>query len=319
MYNDFTIVGDPHATLKSLDKINQLTVAIENLGLPTIWLGDLLDTKEVIRGKCQNTWFNYFTASKLHHTIIIGNHDWFNHDCEEHSLEGLKLLPNVTVIDEFTLRDNIYFLPYIHDQEELKKLLKKIPKDAVVFGHFEIKSFDFGNGHICDKGMTTKSLTRFKRVISGHFHKYQQKDNFTYLGSPFSHSFGEVNQDKFLGRYALNEDKLELLPTTFPRHVSYEIDCDKTPVVTLMNNPNDHVRIILTGSQDNIDKTKSLSTINENIKLIERSTDDFDNQAIVDETADNLSQFNVWATDIQQLDAETIKLGLQILGAVNGR
>lgn len=319
MYNDFTIVGDPHASLKNLDKINKLTSEVECLGLPTIWLGDMLDTKEVIRGKCLNTWIEYFQSSKLQHIVIVGNHDWFNLECKAHSLESLKLLNNVIVVDELTVYNKMYFLPYIHDQDKLNVELEKIPKDSIVFGHFEIKDFDFGNGRMCDNGMSATSLVKYERVISGHFHKYQQKGNFTYLGTPFSQSFGESNQKKFLAKYTIDTNMVNLIETQFPKHLTYTINCDKTQSIALVNDPKDYVRVVLSGSQENIDKAKAYNTINNEVKVIEKSTDEFDNQIIIDDTSDNLSQFSEWATNIQQLDKETIKLGLQILGVASGR
>lgn len=315
----FTIIGDPHCTPKNMDKIRELFNQAIRIGHPIIILGDLLDTKSVIRSECLNLYYEIFSNTSIEIIALVGNHDLHNVTSEKHSLETLKSLPNVTIIDDLTVIHGMYFLPYIHDQDKLKATLKEIPKDSIVFGHFEIKSFDFGNGRTCDNGITTKSFTRFKRVISGHFHKYQQKGNLTYLGTPFSHTFGEANQDKFLGRYSLNEDKLELLPTRFPAHLSYEHNCDIGTTIVVGGNGENHVRLILTGAQENIDKAKALNTFHDSIKVIERSTDELNNQAAIDDTADNLAQFNTWATDIQQLDAETIKLGLQILGAVNGR
>ena len=50
MTDKYIVVGDPHCTHKSLDKIDKLFDIVEERPEETIiWLGDFLDTKEVIR------------------------------------------------------------------------------------------------------------------------------------------------------------------------------------------------------------------------------------------------------------------------------
>src|SRR5690606_30883778 len=95
-------------------------------------------------------------------------------------------------------------------------------------------------------------------VISGHFHKHQSNENLTYVGTPFSHSFGESNQTKVIGIYNIEEGRLELEQTTYRKHLTIEIDCDKQQeeTTTILNTDGvlHKYRVILTGKQENIDK-----------------------------------------------------------------
>ena len=118
-----TIVGDPHAKPGNEAEMLQLFAMVEELGLPTIWVGDLLDTKEVIRSKCLNLYYRYFKESKLPHTILVGNHDWHNLECKEHSLETLKELPNETIVDTPMWKDGMILIPYIHNPEMVRQVL----------------------------------------------------------------------------------------------------------------------------------------------------------------------------------------------------
>lgn len=315
MFNLFTVIGDPHIVSKVLHLGRRLFDLVEFKGHPAIWLGDFLDTKEIIRGKCLNLIYDYFLSSKLEHIIIIGNHDYFNLECLDHSLKVLNSLPNVTIVDKRTELHGMHFIPYIHDLKVLKDELKQIPKDSVLFGHLEVQSFDFGNGHMCEAGLTTKSLNKFKRVISGHFHKYQQRGNLTYLGTPFSHSFGESDQIKYIGVYDKSKDELALEETNFPSHKTITVDCDVNNSVNVDVKPDDHVRLILTGSQQSIDKVKSSLSVSEDVRVLTRPTDTVLDM-VIDENATNESQFQEWAKNVKQLDQETVDLGLQILGAV---
>jgi DNA repair exonuclease SbcCD nuclease subunit len=326
--NKFTIVGDPHITPKSLDKGERLFQIVEEIGNHTIWLGDLLDTKEVIRGKCLNMFFDYFKSSKLQHVVLVGNHDWFNLECKDHSLKTLSSLPNVRVIDKIEHHPKLpfVFFPYIHDKAVLKAELSKFTdKNLVAIGHFEVSGFDFGNGHLCEDGVITyEDFSGFKRVISGHFHKLQQNGNFTYLGTPFSHSFGEANQDKVLGVYTLDDDTLALTPTEFPRHISTKIDMSKKGAEKklqdyLAGNENNLVRIQLHGAPEEVIKLDKSKYAQFKIKWEDKSDASMDSKVNLDETLDNKSQFMEWAKNIKNLDADTVSLGMSILEAVNAK
>lgn len=319
----FTIIGDPHATHKNLDKINTLFDLVEDLGQEAIWLGDFLDTKEVIRGKCLNLLYERFKQSKLDHIVLIGNHDWFNLECEDHALKVLKELPNITIVDEPTLCYDMLFLPYNHDPKTIKKWLKNTDAKTV-FGHFDICGFDYGNGFMCEEGLSVKDFKKFNLVVSGHFHKFQQQDNLVYLGTPFSHSFGESNQDKYIAIF--DKDKkidndnephlcngLELIRTPFPSHITIEIDCDDENPSMLGYQENDIVRVIYKGSKENIETYKNKSHFPEGTKIIEKPNDEYANTTVIDETLDNVVKFQQFANDVKQLDVETVKLGTQIL------
>ncbi len=327
----YTIIGDPHITHKSLDKAEILFDIIEDLGNPTILLGDILDTKEVVRGKCLNLVYNRIKNSKLNFYILVGNHDWFNLECKEHSLETLKSLPNVVIVDKpFYLEmssKTAVLLPYYENLDALKKELTKAKKKDtdLVFMHQGVIGFDYGNGYIADgkgHGEIDLDLAKgFLRVISGHFHKYAEQENLTFLGTPFSHSFGESNQEKYIAVLNTWENELELMETPFPKHYTLYID---TSPITRENEvalkaymeefgENNIFRVILEGTEETIkvfDKSKFPG-----IKFIEKPTIEESN-TLLDETESNEKIFSLWAKEIKALDTETTQLGLEILEEV---
>ena len=315
MKDQYTVIGDLHTTHENLVKIGQIFDEVELRGKPTIWLGDLLHNKEIVRGKCFNYIHNRFRISKLKHIILIGNHDWFSSQCEAHSLETLDILSNIILVDKPTqITTGIWAIPYIRDIERLQRVLKDIPKDLVLFGHLDVQNFDYGNGHLCTSGISIDLLKKFKRVVSGHFHKFQETNNLTYLGTPFSHSFGESNQPKFIASYDSIEDTLTLKKTNFGAHITLTHNAD-----TGLVSPNelsytsiDFIRVIFEGTQENIERVDR-SVYPENTKFIERSTDQFKGNLIIDETQSNIVKFQKWAKDIKGLDIDTIELGIKIL------
>jgi len=311
----YTIVGDPHTKSNNLDLSKDLLKMVEKRKKPVIWLGDIFDTKEIIRGKPLNLWLSYFRKSKLQHFVIVGNHDLFNLQTTEHSLECFKEFGNVTIIDDLTqIDENTYGIPYIHDQTKLKEVLKKIPKGSNLIAHLELKDFDFGNGHICDKGLTFKDFKKFDKVITGHFHKFQQKENVTYLGTPFSHSFGEANQPKYLA--TLGED-LELHEITkFPRHIIIKFDLDQELDLSGLND-RDYFRFDLKGSTHQLaaiqDQILDLKEKYPKLKVREIDTDTYQEYNELDEDLNCEKQFQVWATEVANYDEYTIDLALEYL------
>lgn len=323
MSNIYTIIGDPHAKPANLEKIAKLQQNVEELGNTCIWMGDMLDTKEVIRGKALNVWLEYFSKSKIFHYVLVGNHDWFNLQCEDHSLQALKSLDNVLVIDKtFELGDSsgVFAMPYLPPDKTTEEL-KKLPEGSTLLCHIDTVGFDYGNGHVSSEGVSLKDLKKFKRVISGHYHKFQEKANLTYIGTPFSHSFGETDQIKYIGILEVEQDRLEVVETTFPRHKTVEFDCDglnehKEHWIIDLDKPDakDHLyRVILTGKQENIDRFPRDMYKNFNVKWVTKPSDFQLNDVKIEESTSNEAQFSSWAKEVAKLDEETISLGLKIM------
>lgn len=324
-----TVVGDPHCENKNLDKIEKLFEIVEALGNTTVWLGDMLHNKEVIRGKSLNTLYERFKKSQLQHIILVGNHDWFNLECKEHSLEVLKSLKNVTVVDKPTVIEAMLFLPYMEDLSEFRRLMKNPGKQGatklIAFIHQGVVGFDYGNGFVADGNghgeVEGEALKNWELIISGHFHKYAKEGNLTFLGTPFTHSFGESGQEKYIGILDLEEKKLELLEPSFPRHITLEIDLevgkDSNKALTKKIKKNsvdgDYLRVILKGNAQaiaSLDKSKF-----EGVKFLEKTTEELEQfESVISEEDSNMQKFYKWATEIRKLDEETIKLGLEILG-----
>jgi len=309
---NYTVVGDPHAKPSNIDQIITLMAMVEDLANPVIWLGDMLDTKEVVRSKCFNLWFDYFKDSELEHIVLVGNHDWHNLECNDHALRPLQELKNVQVVDEaWESEDGLGFMPFLSDLKQFREELKILEKTcSAVFIHQGVNDFDFGNGFVEENGIDQSDLPDSIPIISGHFHMFQHYKNLTYLGTPFSHSFGETDQDKYIGTYDTKTQKLTTIPTPFPRHVTVEVEATKG----FAPRSNNHYRVILTGTPEaiaSVDKSKFPG-----VKFIERPDEEEYGSAAISETASNHEKFSTWAKDVKNLDKETLKLGLRIMDDV---
>lgn len=312
MSTAYTIVGDPHARNENLDQIEELFMLIEKLGNDTIILGDLLHNKEVVSGKCLNTYIRCMKASNLKFHVLVGNHDYFSTECTDHSLQSLKELPNVTVVDKPCIVENMLLLPYYHDLN-LFRVVAHYAQDQDVdtlIMHQGVNKCDYGNGFIAENEIELEELAHFKRVISGHFHKYQERGNLIYIGTPFSQSFGESNQIKYVGAFTNQANHFEVIPTDFPKHMTYEVDCDEQQMLLFTPNDKDYNRVILKGSRHNINKFNRV--FYPTVRFIEQPTLEIAASPVKESDAPE-TQFKNWAKEIKKLDQQTIDLGLKII------
>jgi Calcineurin-like phosphoesterase len=319
----WTVSGDPHAENNNLDKIGTLFDIWEEIGNPVLILGDLLDTKEIIRGKTQNYIRRRIKQSKLFFYIMVGNHDWFNLDCQEHALESLKDLPNVMIIDRPTLIGTTLLMPYYQDIPAFKKALQDpaFAEAEVLFMHQGVIGFDYGNGHVADGNghgeMEFTTTVRFRKVYSGHFHKFATQGNLMFLGTPFTNDFGESDQTKYLGIFDTVTGEMELAETPFPRHRTGLLGLSpESPSDFQMKDlgNGDYWRVRLLGTEAEI--MSFVQTDYPGVKFLEEPTDaDQVENSNIKDTDSNVQKFMIWAKEIKGLDDATIAEGLEILQA----
>ena len=314
----FTLVGDLHIKPSNLKEIENLFKQIEGLKNDVIILGDIFDGKEIIKGRCLNLLYKLLIHSNLKFTFVVGNHDLYFLREKEHALEVFKSLKNVSIVDSLCLLNGLYLLPYTHDLNNFRKILSTIPKTCTLIGHQGISGFDYGTGYICNDDLTTEDFKDFTLVVMGHFHSYQQKNNIVYLGTPFTHSFGESNTDKYIATLNEKTNEIKLIPTNFRKHLTLEVDCDilykdGDNSSSLELEAQNYYRIILTGALINIKRFKKIES--PNIKFIERP-DFIKDKSKISELESPEKQFAMWGKDIKKLEKEVILEGIKILQEV---
>jgi len=127
--------------------------------------------------------------------FIAGNHDLFYRDRRDiSSVEWAKHLPNVKIIDDWFVTDDVVIAPWLVG-DDAKKLAKM--KGKYLFGHFELPNF-FMNAQILmpDHGdISDTHVIGFDKVFSGHFHKRQARKNIWYIGNAFPHNYADAGDD----------------------------------------------------------------------------------------------------------------------------
>lgn len=225
------VIGDLHLKLSNLAIAEKffkyVRWLVENRGVRTIiFLGDAYDAKAIIHADVQTFFLNeigQLSGCKIY--IIVGNHDFASTNLGNHSLKPFELFENVTVVDKILVEEKCVMIAYGKSADTETALQRPDVVGKVIFGHFAVNGFSYGNGKDVDDGIDPKFLRG--PAILGHLHAPKDSGKICYLGSPWSHSFGEANQNKRL--LILTDKGNEMVEVEgLPRHVTFAWDGDDT-------------------------------------------------------------------------------------------
>ena len=205
----FVAISDIHFNVNNLElatyALNAAINKAEYLKVTLVIAGDLLDTKAIIRGEVANRLIKILEYHSLLPIFILpGNHDLINEKGDENSLNFLNNVASVLVVSKPELYHSIYFIPYQNTNEKFKAALCKTPKNCIVVCHQGVQGAFMGD-YVQDKSSVSIEELGSTPIISGHYHRHQTIGPLTYIGSPFTHTFGEAN-DGPKGFLIVNED-----------------------------------------------------------------------------------------------------------------
>ena len=127
--------------------------------------------------------------------MFAGNHDLYYKDKRDvKSTEFAKHIPNITVVDEIQVIEDVALVPWLVG-EEWKRIEKLQAK--YLFGHFELPSF-YMNAMVQmpDHGeLKSEHFKNQEYVFSGHFHKRQKQGKIHYIGNAFPHNYADAWDD----------------------------------------------------------------------------------------------------------------------------
>ena len=256
----FVAISDVHFNLNTLHTASRALITAaqhaERLGVPLVIAGDLNDTKAILRAEVANQLISIFKYSNCKKYVLVGNHDLVNEKGSEHSLNFLE--PYATIVDDprvFPDLPEVFFVPYQSDTEKLSRILKAPRTEKIYVMHQGFKGAFMGD-YVVDKTSISVEEVRHAKVFSGHYHRHQDLGTVTYIGNPFTVSFGESNDgDKgFLVVYA--DGSYEQIPLKLRKHVKIEIEM-KGPLLQVPDHgttEEDFVWIKVHGAKSDLDK-----------------------------------------------------------------
>jgi DNA repair exonuclease SbcCD nuclease subunit len=229
------IAGDVHFTVQTLDLatavIKQCLAKAKELNVPLILNGDTLDSKAIIRGEVANRLIELLKQKEVEVIINVGNHDLLNEKGTDHSLEFLR--PHCAVNDRCGWTKDFSLIGYQSNQEIFKAFLNEVPKDRPVIIHQGVMGADLGH-YVQDKTSLPPETFAEYRVIASHYHKRQDikcgrpqkgaRGLFSYIGNPYTLTFGEANDGPKGFSVLMDDGMLEFVPTNLRKHKIVELE-----------------------------------------------------------------------------------------------
>ena len=175
----------------------------------------------------------------------MGNHDLFYREKREiNSMEFIRNIPNIHLVNEWIVEDDVAIIPWIVG-DEYKKIQKM--KQKYVFGHFELPYFKMNA--MVDMpdvgGIQTDHFAGCGQVFSGHFHKRQQMKNVTYMGNAFPHNYADAwDDDRGMMIIEMGGKPKYINWPDMPRYRNYKISKLLNDADDLLQ-PNMYVRVSL--------------------------------------------------------------------------
>lgn len=264
------ILGDVHFTPSTLELATQavkqaLAKAIE-LNVPLILNGDTLDSKAIMRAECVNRLIELLDESPVPIIINTGNHDLVNEKAKESSLNFLT--PYALVISEplFIHEIKSWVIPYQSSSEAMQDILNRLPAGERLIIHQGVQTAYLGH-YAQDKTSLPPEAYENFRVIASHYHRRQDikcgrprkgaVGLFSYLGNPYTLSFGET-QDGPKGFSVLMDDGLlEFVELKLRKHVVIELTTQEWAAGGLYCvDSNSHLWIKITGPKSELETLK---------------------------------------------------------------
>lgn len=250
-------ISDIHFNLNTLSiaskALRSALKKAEDLKVPLIIAGDLNDTKAIIRAEVANELINILENAKVVVYLLCGNHDLCNEKGKEHGLNYLKTY--TSVISSPVSISGFNFVPYQASKEAFKEAISQFK--GLVFCHQGIKGAFMGD-YIRDDSSIDPDDIKDVKIISGHYHKHQTVGPLTYIGSPYTVTFGEAN-DGPKGFLVVNSDGTftrEILDLR--KHVILQVNCKELEKSIVSVNENDLLWVKVSGSKAELNKLNKI-------------------------------------------------------------
>lgn len=336
------LISDIHFTVSTLElaaaSLLRAQYKAKQLNVPLIICGDTLDSKAIIRAECMNKLMQMLSVQDKTPTyILVGNHDMCNEKGKEHSLNFLWDFCNIiSTPTEVYLGNNIpaLLIPYYSDVDRLRELLKTEDNPSLLIMHQGLNGADMGH-YVQDKSALNKDDIRNYRVISGHYHRRQDikcgrprkgaVGLFSYVGNPYSLSFGEAEDGEKGFQILMENGTLEFVPTNFRHHRVYNRTVKELLIYSEkqsheFNSNNDLIWLKLTGTHEELDKLSKhdiakiikrdnfrLDKIYTDVKQLEAKTDNLSDSEIFDGIIDSTEESSNQKQYLKQLWRELVK------------
>lgn len=270
-------------------------------------LGDTFDVRKIINfvtfNRTKKFFFDEIQKRGIEYHMVVGNHDcYFNSTNAINSVDLLlKEYSNFHIyVDEpkeLTFDSTkIMMVPWINRENQEQILIKIATTDSnFLFGHFEIKGFEFMKGIVAEHGLDRNTFSNFEGVYSGHFHHPSEYGNIKYLGAQYQMTWSDYGGKRGFHIFDTKKRSIKFIENTTP--IFHKIIYDDTNMtiediseLDTSNLKNSYVKVLVKSRSSSYIYDLFMAKINESeaadIKAVEDSLnlDSAGVEDILDET-----------------------------------
>lgn len=142
--------------------------------------------------------------------IIVGNHDIYRKNTNDiNSLIVFQWIDNIEIFSsfqilEFANKKTALMLPWVETKSELLQIIAENPADFL-FLHSDITGIKYNKQILINEGLDPESVSKFKKVYTGHIHYTQQTENIRVLGCPYELTRSDRGNTKSIWLFNFND------------------------------------------------------------------------------------------------------------------
>ena len=188
-----------------LDRWEELFSYMKSNGIKTLLHGgDFFDNRNFLTMQTLSAARDFSTKLASHGIdmfMIVGNHDVaYKNDNTINSPEFILQSKVIWEHPETITFDGckIDMIPWINKNNsyEISEFIRNSTSE-VCLGHFEIKGASFQKGGvICKNGISHDIFSKYKKVMSGHFHTRSKVGCVEYIGAAFDYTWADWNDPR---------------------------------------------------------------------------------------------------------------------------
>ena len=204
-----------------------------------IHAGDLMDRRKFVNFNILNQVRNRFIKPLKENNIeihcIIGNHDiYYRNTNDVNSITELfkndiEIYETPMIVEFDGL--NIGFLPWVNKENYNDSInFIKTANAPIIIGHLELDGYQVLRGVQYHGGMDARLFERYEKVLSGHFHCRQEKDNIYYLGSQYQMTFADLNETKGFHIFDTETREIEFIENPYQMFHTLKYNDENGPI-----------------------------------------------------------------------------------------
>lgn len=195
-------------------------------------LGDIFESRQTINILILNEALKIFTeiAKILPVYIIVGNHDSYRKlTTDINSTIIFKNINNITVFDKVEIvkvfnNQEILIMPWQEGHDKEIEIITNNNTDYL-FCHTDFKGMKFNKKVEVHEGLDISSLSKFKKVYSGHIHLSQNKKNVFMIGCIMSLTRSDIGDKKNVVLLDFETDKETIFKNNYsPKFMKFKVD-----------------------------------------------------------------------------------------------